>query len=56
MKVSCLPKDIPTSFKIDVKDLDVLQSRRLSDIPLPHGVKPLAKMEEVAVVIAKKAA
>lgn len=56
MKVSCLPKHIPASFKVDIKDLDVLQSRRLSDIPLPQGVKPLAKMEEVAVVIAKKAA
>lgn len=55
MKVACLPKHIPSSFKIDVKDLDLMQSRRLSDVPLPHGVKPLSVLSEVAVVIAKKA-
>lgn len=55
MKVSCLPKHIPTSFKIDVKDLELMQSKRLSDIAMPQGVKPLAMMSEVAVVIAKKA-
>ncbi len=55
MKVSCLPKHIPQEFTIDIRDLNIAQSKRLADIVLPEHVKPLAKMNEVAVVIAKKA-
>ena len=55
LKVKCLPKDIPQEFIIDVREMDIAQSKRLSDIELPANVKPLAKMNEVAVVIAKKA-
>jgi large subunit ribosomal protein L25 len=55
MQVSCLPKHIPSAFQIDVKELELLQSKRLSDIALPQGVKPLSRLTEVAVVIAKKA-
>lgn len=54
VKVRCLPKDIPSEFQIDVKDLGMGQSRRLSDIALPSGVRPLAALKEVAVVIAKR--
>lgn len=54
LKVSCLPKDMPREFVLDVKELGIAQSMRLSDIAIPAGVKPLAKMNEVAVVIAKK--
>lgn len=55
LKVSCLPKDLPQEFDLDVRDLDVSQSKTLSDIVIPQNVRPLAKMNEVAVVIAKKA-
>jgi large subunit ribosomal protein L25 len=55
LKVSCLPKDIPEMFLIDVRDMNIAQSKRLSEIALPAGIRPLAKMDEVAVVIAKKA-
>lgn len=55
LKVSCLPKDIPQEFSIDISKLNISESRRLSDIELPQGVKPVAKMNEVAIVIAKKA-
>lgn len=54
MKVSCLLKDIPEEFTIDVREMQIAQSKRLSDIALPAGIKPIAKMNEVAVVIAKK--
>lgn len=54
LKVSCLLKDIPQEFTLDVRDMQIAQSKRLSDIPLPEGIRPLAKMNEVAVVIAKK--
>lgn len=55
LKVRCLPKDIPQEFVLDVRELDVGQSKKLSDLSIPEGVRPLAKMKEVAVVIAKKA-
>ncbi len=54
MKVACLPKDIPQEFVLDVRELNINQSKRLSDIAVPASVKPLAKMNEIAVVIAKK--
>ncbi len=54
LKVSCLLKDIPQELTLDVRDLQIAQSKRLSDIAIPDGVQPHAKMNEVAVVIAKK--
>lgn len=53
LKVSCLPGDIPVEFQIDVGELNITQSKRLSDIAIPPNVRPLAQMNEVAVVIAK---
>jgi large subunit ribosomal protein L25 len=55
LKVSCALKDMPQELTLDIRDLDVAGSKRLSDIQLAPGIKPLAKMNEVAVVIAKKA-
>lgn len=54
VKVECLPKHIPSEFLVDVRDLAVGQSQRLSDIEMPEGVRPLANLEEVVVVIAKR--
>lgn len=54
LKVSCLLKDVPQELTLDIRELQIAQSKRLSDIPLPQGIRPLAKMNEVAVVIAKK--
>jgi large subunit ribosomal protein L25 len=55
LKVSCLPKHIPQEFELDVRDLNVGQSKRLSDIAIPGTARPIGRMSEVAVVIAKKA-
>jgi len=55
LKVECLPKHIPQEFTLDVKDLGVNESKRLSDLQIPSTVRPLGRMNEVAVVIAKKA-
>jgi large subunit ribosomal protein L25 len=52
--VECLPHLIPTEFVIDVKDLGIRQTKRLRDLTLPAGVKALAPMDEVVVVIAKR--
>jgi large subunit ribosomal protein L25 len=54
MPVRCLPKDIPTDFKLDVKSLLLKQSKRLKDLVMPETVAPLADLNEVAVVIAKR--
>jgi large subunit ribosomal protein L25 len=54
VKVECLPKNIPSEFLVDVKDLGIRQSKRLKDLVMPSGVRPLASPEEVVVVIAKR--
>ena len=54
VKVKCLPKDIPTDFKLDIRDLKMKQSKRLSDIAMPKGVKPVTVADEVVAVIAKR--
>jgi large subunit ribosomal protein L25 len=54
VRVECLPKHIPTNFTVDVQDLGIKQSKKLSDIAIPQGVKPLAKMDEVVVVVSKR--
>ena len=54
LKVECLPKDIPTSFDIPVKDLSIGASQRLKMIDLPKDVRPLMDLNEVAVVVAKR--
>ena len=54
MRVSCFPEDIPTSFQLDVKDLGARESKRLKDLNIPHTVRPLIDLNEVAVVIAKR--
>jgi large subunit ribosomal protein L25 len=63
LKVQCLPSDIPPKFTIDVRDLNHTaegdkkpnKSKRLSDIALPKGVKPLlTDMNQVAVSVGKR--
>ncbi len=54
VKVECLPKDIPQEFELDVRELKIKQAKRLSQIAMPKGVRPLATTDEVVVVIAKR--
>ncbi len=54
VRVRCLPKDIPAFFTLDVTELQMSQSKRLSDIKWPETVRPLADLKEVAVVIVKR--
>lgn len=54
MRVSCLPKDIPSAFLVDVKNLALFESKRLSELEIPQTVRPLADLKQVAVVIAKR--
>lgn len=54
VKVKCLPKNIPTQFEIDVKDLAVGKMIRLSDLQLPKGVQAISSPNEVIVVVSKR--
>lgn len=39
VEVTCLPKDLPEYFEIDISDLDLDEMLHLSDITLPEGVE-----------------
>jgi len=54
VQVRCLPQFIPSCFEINVADLNLRQTRRLADIPWSESVRPLANLQEVAVVIVKR--
>ena len=54
VKIRTTPDKIPTEFEINVQDLGIKDTRRLRDLALPAGVHPLAKMDEVVVVVAKR--
>ncbi len=53
IRVSCLPKDIPGAFQIDVAHLELGHTKRVKDIVLPKGVKSLAQMQEVVALVTK---
>ncbi|EKE07766.1 MAG: 50S ribosomal protein L25 [uncultured bacterium] len=55
LKVSCLPKNIPESFSLDIRNVGIGQSKLLSDLEIPPSVRPLAKLTEVLVLVGKKA-
>lgn len=54
LRVRCLPKDIPNVLTYDVKNLNARESRRLKDLEIPQTIRPLADLNEVAVVIVKR--
>ena len=51
--VRCLPKNVPSCFTIDVKDLGIRQSRRVRDLVIPGTVACLAKSDDVVVAVIK---
>lgn len=52
--VKCLPKDIPAKFAINVLDLNIMQSKRVSDLEVPANVRILDDSKQVTVIIGKK--
>ncbi len=54
VRVRCLPKDLPSFFELDVKELGLRQSKRLRDLQIPTTVRPLVDMNEVVAVIVKR--
>lgn len=54
LRVNCLPKDIPTHFQLDIKEMAIFNSKRMKDLDIPNTLRPLADLNEVVVVIAKR--
>lgn len=54
VRVCCLGKDIPEQFELDIKELGIKQSKRISDLQIPNTVRPLANLNEVVAVIVKR--
>jgi len=55
IEVECLPGDIPERIAVDVSDLGINQSLRVSDVPIPAKVKVLQAADQVVVhVVAVK--
>jgi large subunit ribosomal protein L25 len=54
LRISCLPKDIPDALQVDVKNMAMFDSKKLSDIEIPQTVRPLVDLNEVAVIVAKR--
>lgn len=53
-RVRCLPSDIPSFFELDVRELEMRQSKRLSDLDIPATIRPLMDLNEVVAVIVKR--
>jgi large subunit ribosomal protein L25 len=54
LRVSCLPKDIPNALQVDVRNMAMFDSKRLSDLEIPETVRPLVNLNEVAIIVAKR--
>ncbi|NGX50339.1 MAG: 50S ribosomal protein L25 [Chlamydiae bacterium] len=54
VKVRCLPKDIPSDFKLDIRSLAIGESMRVGDIEMSEGVISLVPEKEIIIVIAKR--
>ena len=54
VRVQCLPKDMPEYYELDVRSLEMGQAKKLKDLDISDAVRPLALLDEVAVVIAKR--
>ena len=54
LKVRCLIKDMPEKLQVDVTDLGLGQKVRLRDLPISANIRPIGRMDEVAIVVAKK--
>lgn len=54
VRIRCFPKDMPSLFELDVRELGLRQSKRLSDLVIPETVRALVNLNEVVAVIVKR--
>lgn len=56
IRVKCLPKDIPSHFEIDIKDMQIAENKTLKDLNLPAKVTPVdLKMDDVVIAVGRPA-
>ena len=53
-KIECAPDKIPDAFFIDIRDLVIGESKRMSDLTMPEGIRSLDSAKEVIAVVAKR--
>lgn len=54
IKVRCFPNDIPTDFMIDIRNMEIGQTKKVGDIQFGEAVRPLYKPNEIILTIAKR--
>ncbi|ASD30896.1 50S ribosomal protein L25/general stress protein Ctc [Chlamydia abortus] len=54
LRVVCKPKDIVPYLELDVRSLGLSQTRKLSDIQIPAGLRPITPLKEVAVTVSRR--
>lgn len=54
VKVRCLPRDIPSHFAIDVRELRLNQFKRVSDLGIPSAIRPLGRADDIVVTVVKR--
>src|SRR4051812_21962140 len=53
VEIACLPKDLPEFIELDLSEMEMNESKHLSDLPLPAGVTipAIAKGDAVVVTV-----
>ncbi|EPP34594.1 ribosomal protein L25, Ctc-form [Chlamydia ibidis] len=54
IRVVCKPKDIVPFLDLDVQTLGLSQTRKLSDIDIPAGIRPVTSLKEVVVTVSRR--
>jgi large subunit ribosomal protein L25 len=53
IEVECLPKDIPSKFLLDVRELSIFESKKISDLTVPEGIRVIGNQKNIVAIIAK---
>jgi large subunit ribosomal protein L25 len=51
VEIECLPKDIPEHIEVDISDLHLHQSLKISDLTPPEGVKFMSEISSVIALV-----
>jgi len=54
IRIRVLPKNIPSHFELNVSNLDIAETIKLSTIELPSDASAISDLKEVAVVVARR--
>ncbi|WP_038500787.1 50S ribosomal protein L25/general stress protein Ctc [Chlamydia avium] len=54
LRVVCKPKDIVPFLELDVRSLGLSQTKKLSDITIPPGIRPITSLKEVVVTVSRR--